>query len=71
MPIRNVRVDWPEKLECKSGSRLKMEFEELSGCTYKVVDLSEFLSTGVQMHHVVFVAVIKLCPGIGKYYDNS
>lgn len=41
MPIRNMRVDWSEKLECKSGSRLKIEFEELSGYTYKVVDRSK------------------------------
>ena len=66
-----MRVDWSEKLECKSGSRLKIEFEELSGYTYKVVNLSEFLLSGVHMHHVVFVAIIKLCSGIGKYCDNS
>lgn len=39
MPTRNMRVDGPKKLDGNSGSRLKIEFGELS----EAMDLSEFL----------------------------
>lgn len=38
-----MRVDGLEKLDGSSGSRLKIEFGELSEYRQKAVDLSEFL----------------------------
>lgn len=68
---------WPEKLNCKSGSGLKIKFCELSRHRFKAVrdpldkSWQTFPVKGQEGTPCSLVATIELCPCTVKYDDNK